>query len=237
MISLTSLSSPGICLQDCRKSRAGLRAGTLFGGRTAIVSEPIGGPLSPVVALVVALVASRVVSGAPGWSSVSQAEITPPALLAASPSRPRVAHSRRFPSPGDAKTSTGGSGLRNRLTALGTVPLQLLTFLRLRRCLCPGLVVILRGPDDRRAAKVVALPLEFLNGVGRALIEGLETRGDNLSTVDLGHLDLVKQLEGLIPLVWHTLRVPSPRYGAHCGSPTEKSTPLNKELKAAKPSV
>ena len=115
--------------------------------------------------------------------------------------------------------------------------MQVPIFLRLRRCLCPGLVVILSGPDDRRAAKVVALPLEFLNGVGRALIEGLETRGDNLSTVDLGHLDLVKQLEGLIPLVWHTLRVPSPRYGAHCGSPTEKSTPLNKELKAAKPSV
>ena len=155
------------------------------------------------------------------WSSVSQAEITPPALLAASPSGPWVTHSRRFRSPGDAKTSTGGSGVRNRLTALGAVPWKVLTLLRPRQCLCPGLVVILRGPDDRRAAKVVALPLEFLNGVGRALIEGLETRVDNLSTVDLGHPGLVKQLEGLIRLVWHTLRVPKPRYGAHCGSRTK----------------
>ena len=72
--------------------------------------------------------------------------------------------------------------------------MQVLTFLRLRRCLCPGLVVILSGPDDRRDPKVLPLPLEFLNGVGRALIEGLETRGDNLSTVDVSDPGLVKQL-------------------------------------------
>ena len=148
-----------------------------------------------------------------------------------------MTHSRRFPSPGDAETSPGGSGLRNRLTALGTVPLQLLTFLRLRRCLCPGLVVILSGPDDRRDPKVLPLPLEFLNGVGRALIEGLGTWVDNLLTVDLSDPGLVIQLEGLIPLVRHTLRVPSPGYGAHCGSRTEKLTFLNRELITVKPSV
>ena len=124
-----------------------------------------------------------------------------------------MTHSSRFPSPGDAKTSPVGSGLRNRLTALGTVPLRVLTFLRLRQCLCPGLVVILKGPDDRRASKVLPLAPEFPNGVGRALIESLGASVDNLAIVDPGHLGLVRQLEGLIPLVRHALRVPSPDIG------------------------
>ena len=85
--------------------------------RRSIVSEAIGGLLSPVVSGVVLLCSFR-------CSSVSAAGISPLAFLTASLSRPWETHSHRFSSSSNCATTPGRSGLRNRLTAPGAVPLS-----------------------------------------------------------------------------------------------------------------
>ena len=88
--------------------------------RTSIVSEAIGNPLSPVVALV----DSRVVSGAPVFRCVRGGNIAtgfPHSVPPRGPGRRTVAG---LHPPATFGTDPGGSGVRNRLTALGVVPLS-----------------------------------------------------------------------------------------------------------------